>query len=70
MAEKVSMRLQTPPDSSGKRKDINLITTSDEVIVNPSGKSSTLTDKLNQISGIRVQATQPSYPCIWAKPVQ
>ena len=70
MAEKISMRLQTPPDASGNRKDINLITTSDEVIVNPSSNNSvTLTEKLDQVSGIQVQATQPSFPCIWAKPV-
>ena len=70
MAEKISMRLQTPPDAKGNRKDISLVTTSDEVIVNPSStNSSTLTEKLDQISCIQVQATQPKFPCIWAKPV-
>ena len=30
---KVSSRLQTPADSSGTRKDVHLINTTDEVIV-------------------------------------
>ena len=59
MAEKISMRLQTPPDETGNRKDIHPITTSDEVIVNPdSTKSVTLSEKLNQISGIQIQKAQ------------
>ena len=70
MSEKISMRLQTPPDEKGNRKDIHPITTTDEVIVNPDSKdSTTLSEKLNQISGIQIQETQPKFPCIWAKPV-
>lgn len=70
MAEKISMRLQTPPDENGNRKDIHPVTTTDEVIVNPdSTKSVTLSEKLNQISGIQIQKNQPNFPCIWAKPV-
>lgn len=70
MSEKISMRLQTPPDGDGQRKDIHPITTSDEVIVNPDATNSiTLSEKLNQISTIKIQSTQPSFPCIWAKPV-
>lgn len=70
MANKISMRLQTPPDENGHRKDIHPITTSDEVIINPgSPESVTLTDKLDQISSIQIQPTQPTFPCIWAKPV-
>lgn len=34
MAEKVTMKLQTPADGAGRRKDIHLITSSDEVIIN------------------------------------
>ena len=71
MAQKISMRLQTPPDENGTRKDIHPVTTTDEVIVNPdSQKSITLSEKLNQISGIQIQKNQPSFPCIWAKPVE
>lgn len=71
MSEKISMRLQTPPDANGNRKDINLVTTADEVIVNPdSANSTTLSEKLDQISGIQLQDSQPKFPCIWAKPVK
>ena len=71
MAEKISMRLQTPPDENGNRKDIHFITTADEVIVNPdSPESATLSEKLNQLSGIQIQKNKPSFPCIWAKPVE
>lgn len=70
MTEKISMRLQTPPDRDGNRKDIHPITTTDEVIVNPdSPESMTLSDKLNQVTGVQIQEEQPSFPCIWAKPV-
>ena len=33
MSGKIKGRLQTPVDGSGNRKDIHLITTSDEVLV-------------------------------------
>ena len=71
MATAVSMRLQTPADSNGNRKDINLFTTSNEVIMDPSvgGGSATLTDKVNQLANIQIQSNQPSFPCIWAKPI-
>lgn len=69
MANKISMLLQTPADSLGKRTDIHPITTTDEVIVDSTSSSSkTLTKKLDEISVIQVQSSQPSYPCIWAKP--
>lgn len=35
MNQKISARLQTPADENGQRKDVHLITTSDEVIVHP-----------------------------------
>lgn len=70
MPSKISMRLQTPPDENGQRQDIHPITSADEVIINPESPDSvTLTDKLNQISTIQLQATQPTFPCIWAKPI-
>lgn len=70
MATAVSMRLQTPADSNGVRKDINLFTTSNEVIMDAStGSSTTLTEKVNQLSNIQIQSNQPSHPCIWAKPI-
>lgn len=67
MAEKISMRLQTPPDENGNRKDIHLVTSSDEVIVDPDGENITLTNKLTQISTIQIQENKPEFPCIWAK---
>lgn len=70
MTNKISMRLQTPPDETGNRKDIHPITTSDEVIVDPDTKNSiSLTEKLNRISTIHIQETKPNFPCIWAKPI-
>lgn len=70
MANKISMRLQTPPDENGERKDIHPVTTADEVIVYPDTTNAvTLTERLNQISSIQIQPTQPDFPCIWAKPV-
>lgn len=70
MINKMSMRIQTPPDENGDRKDIHPITTTDEVIVNPDSENPvTLTEKLNQVSAIQIQRTQPDFPCIWAKPV-
>lgn len=69
MADKISMRLQTPPDEHGNRKDIHVVTSTDEVIVNPeSDKPMTLTDRLKQTE-IQVQDVKPEFPCIWAKPV-
>lgn len=70
-SKKVTMRLQTPPDENGDRSDIHLITTADEVIVDPdSADSSTLTEKLGQLGTIHIQSTQPEFACIWAKPVE
>ena len=71
MATKISVRLQTPPDSSGNRTDLHPITTTDEVIVNfGSSGATTLTKKLNQTSSIQIQNEQPKYACIWAKPIR
>ena len=53
VATKIAGRLQTPPDESGKRKDIHLINTTDEVIVNPDADDSmTLTEKLEEMQNI------------------
>ena len=46
MAERIIARLLSPADSSGTRKDIHLVTNSDEVIVDD---NTTLTEKLNQL---------------------
>ena len=64
MPEKIIGRLQTPADENGERKDIHLITTTDEVIT-PDG--STLTEKMTQ-TGIQVSDTKPSFACTWFKP--
>ena len=48
MADKISLRMQTPADPiTGKRKDIHPITTDEEVIVNVNGSPETLYDYLN-----------------------
>ena len=73
MANKISMRMQTPADKSGVRTDIHPITTTDEVIVDANSSNPiTLTEKLNKMggSGFVIQDTQPDYPCLWAKPIR
>lgn len=68
--DKIAGRLQTPADSDGNRTDIHLITTSDEVICNAdSDNPITLTEALQSAGTVYIQRTQPSFPCIWAKPV-
>ena len=51
MAEKISATLQTPADDSGNRRTIHLVTTEDEVIVDPSNtnNSRTLGQKLREM---------------------
>ena len=71
MSKKISMRIQTPPNDEGVRTDIHPITTADEVIVYPeSDNPVTLTEKLKELSSIVVQEEQPTFPCLWAKPVE
>lgn len=78
MANKISMRMQTPADKTGARTDIHPITTTDEVIVNPdSEKPITLTKKLDEIAeeskkfaSLVIQEEQPDFPCLWAKPIR
>lgn len=72
MAQSIAARLQTPEDSNGNRTDIHLITTADQVIVNAGSEdeSMTLTEALENLgSSITISRSQPSTPCIWAKPV-
>ena len=61
MADKISGRLQTPKDAYGNRKDIHLVTTTDEVIA-PDGKS--MTEHMKEGS-IQVGSTKPTFPCMW-----
>ena len=71
MAEKISLRLQTPADDNGNRKDVHIVTSSDEVIVDQlSDESKTLTEVLKEMGTIQVQEEQPEFACIWAKPVE
>ena len=73
MAQKVSGRLQTPVDEQGERKDIHLITTTDEVIVNTdlggtgdTGNARTLTDYLKGTKLVikeKTDTTTPKGPC-------
>ena len=64
MAEKISGRLQTPADSNGIRRDIHLITTTDEVI---SEDGKTLTEKIREAS-IQISTEKPAFACSWFKP--
>lgn len=71
MAEKISMRFQTPADSQGRRKDIHPYTTTDEVIVDAASQTpSTLTDKLSGLMSFKISATKPDKPCLWGKIIQ
>ena len=68
MVEKVTMKLQTPADGAGRRKDIHLITSSDEVIINPDTPDSmTLTEKLKTLTDIKIQREKPDSPGLWAR---
>ena len=70
MANKIAMRLQTPADIDGVRKDIHIFNTTDEVIADPdSSNPMSLTEKLDQIGTIHVSTSKPNFPCIWAKPI-
>ena len=65
MAERIIARLLSPADSSGTRKDIHLVTNSDEVIVDD---NTTLTEKLNQLGKgaiITRNGGKPNFPCLW-----
>lgn len=72
MADKISLRFQTPEDSNGNRKDIHMITSTDEVIDVSSdpNETKTLSETLRQTGTIQIQAEQPDFACIWAKPVE
>ena len=63
MAEAIICRLQTPEDENGERKDINVVTSSDAIIMSD---GSTLEDRLEGAS-IQLSAEKPNFPCLWAK---
>lgn len=66
---KITARLQTPADENGERMDIHLITTADEVILDPdSDNPTTLAERLEHLGTIHIANAQPEFPCIWAKP--
>lgn len=69
MANKISYRMQTPPNEiTGERIDIHPVTTSDEVIVNPdSPDSRTLTETLDKMHPFCLSEDKPDFSCIWAK---
>lgn len=68
MAKKISYRMQTPPNASGERIDIHPVTTTDEVIVNPSSSNPiTLTEQLKKMSGITISANKPNHSCLWGR---
>ena len=61
MADKISGRLQTPKDAYGNRKDIHLITTTDEVLA-PDGRP--MTEHIREVI-IQIGTTKPTFPCMW-----
>ena len=73
MAEKITARLQTPANEEGVRKDIHLMTTTDEVIVDyGTDYPRTLTEKLEELNtngtlGVKVTTEKPESPCVWVK---
>lgn len=60
-ATKITSRLQTPADSTGTRKDVHLINTTDEVIVDytDDSKSRNLGVKLREMRPV-ISSSQPS----------
>lgn len=58
---KIAATLQTPIDAEGNRKDIHLVNTTDEVIVDPDipNDARPLTQKLNEMRPV-VQSSQPT----------
>ena len=74
MAEKISATLQTPADDSGIRRTIHLVTTEDEVIVDPTGDntSRTLGQKLREMRPV-ISGSDPNdgnghkSSVLWAK---
>ena len=72
MANKISMRMQTPADRDGVRKDIHPITTTDEVIVDAQSENPiTLTKKIQDMeastqnyASVVVQDEKPDFPCL------
>lgn len=71
MSDKIKGRLLTPENSKGERKDIHLITTSDEVLVpNSSGEMEILSDVLDELkksSDIEVGSVKPTHSALWFK---
>ena len=73
MAIKLTSRLQTPADSDGTRKDVHLITTEDEVIMDydDAAKSRTLKTKFQEvrpvISKSQPQSTSFKSSFLWGK---
>lgn len=75
MANKITARLQTPEDAEGNRTDIHLITTADEVIVNPDTEySETLSTALKNIESntiiISDNVPEVNKTALWIKPVE
>ena len=59
-ANKITARLQTPADSSGTRKDVHLVTTDNEVLVDSeTAKSRNLETKLQEMRPV-ISKSQPT----------
>lgn len=61
MPNKVRARLQTPVDENGERKDIHLVTSVEEVIVD---ENTMLNEKINQME-VQISETEPDFDCLW-----
>lgn len=65
---KVQIRLKTPEDEDGNRKDMFPVTSTDEVIIPDDPDGQTLTEKLDGM--IELTTIQPTHPCLWLNPME
>lgn len=61
MADSIIGRLQTPADADGNRTDVNLLTSSDAVVLTD---GSTLTDAIDTLS-LNVSSAKPAHAGTW-----
>ena len=64
MVEAIKVRMQTPPDANGNRKDMYPITDASAVIYN----NQTVKERLDR-SNFVISTTKPDYACMWLDPM-
>lgn len=62
----IPIKIHSPEDENGNRKDMFPVTGSDQVIM--ADGETTLTDKLDGM--IEMTTIQPDHPCLWLNPME